>query len=198
MIDGIVDSGCLKMLGWPGAVSDDVDDKIWRTLVANRGPLGTAAPTRYRRACALSLTMLGPGGHLDTTKLMREDHLPSTVVEYASRVYKATRNRRVFKSTSDSLAWAGISSEPAESIIGIGPQDIKRYDMVCILFGCSVPVVVRQTMPKQHTGRWSRDYPSTDVVLIGTCYVHGQMEGALFADDPRNCVRGRTVTLNIH
>lgn len=207
--EGIVGNDCLKMLGWPGAVSNDVDEKIWRTLVANRGLSGTAAPTWYRRACALSLTMLEPDGHFDTTKLMREGHLPNTVVEYATRVHKATNNRRVFKSTSDSLAWAGVSSEPAQPLTGIGPQNLKRYDMVCVLFGCSVPVVVRQIIPKQRAGLRSRDHPSTDVILIGPCYVHGHMEGALFAEDPhmdgalfaedpRNDIRGRTVTLNIH
>ncbi|KAH7385588.1 heterokaryon incompatibility protein-domain-containing protein [Phaeosphaeria sp. MPI-PUGE-AT-0046c] len=196
--EGIVDDRCLRMLGWRGDVSEEVEENIWRTLVANRRSSGTIAPAWYRRACALALTMLEPNRHFDTTRLMTGNHLPSTVVEYASRVHKATSNRRVFHSTNNSLAWAGLLSESADSVVGLGPPNIKRHDMVCILFGCSVPVVLRQIVPRNNAELWSPDFPSTDVVLVGPCYVHGHMEEGLLMKQDTDRIRSKTVTLNLH
>jgi hypothetical protein len=69
----------------------------------------------------------------------------------------------------------------AEITVGIGPHDIQRDDLVCVLFGCSVPVVVR---PKLHYASYSN--PSVRgapiyATLIGPCYVHNYMEGEPFA-----------------
>jgi hypothetical protein len=52
--------------------------------------------------------------------------------------------------------------------IGLGPRTVKEGDLICVLLGCSVPVILR---------------PATDPTLagcyhfIGDAYVHGVMDG---------------------
>ena len=50
--------------------------------------------------------------------------------------------------------------------IGLAPMASRIGDVVCILYGCSVPVVLR---PDADGGKWWQ--------LVGECYVHGMMDG---------------------
>jgi hypothetical protein len=168
--EGLVENHCLRMLGWSGSLENDVDEKLWRTLVANRSLSADTAPASYRRAAALALTMLDGRGDLDIASLIADDTLPSTVVEYLARAQKATDNRRVFRSVRSSLDWAGMMGGVADAIVGLGPHGVQRYDMVCILFGCSVPVILRSSPSKSAS-------TMNNVVIIEPCYVDGFMEG---------------------
>ena len=47
--------------------------------------------------------------------------------------------------------------------IGLVPIDCRSGDRICVLSGCSIPVILRQ----------KGDYH----ILIGECYVHGIMDG---------------------
>ncbi|KAL5325717.1 hypothetical protein ACEPPN_006847 [Leptodophora sp. 'Broadleaf-Isolate-01'] len=47
--------------------------------------------------------------------------------------------------------------------IGLGPVPAKKGDMICVLYGCSVPVILRKV--EKH------------YILVGECYVHGLMDG---------------------
>ena len=44
---------------------------------------------------------------------------------------------------------------------------MQKGDLVCVLFGCSVPVVLRET---------KKSY-EVCFKIIGECYVHGLMDG---------------------
>ncbi|KAF7919348.1 uncharacterized protein EAE97_011680 [Botrytis byssoidea] len=57
----------------------------------------------------------------------------------------------------------------ASGYIGFVPNETKRGDKICILYGMDVPVVLR----KNQDGTYE---------LIGPCYVHGVMEGELMND----------------
>jgi Heterokaryon incompatibility protein (HET) len=52
--------------------------------------------------------------------------------------------------------------------IGLGPLASRKGDKVCVLFGCSTPVVLRPL-------------PNGGYKFIGECYVHGIMEGEAIA-----------------
>lgn len=54
--------------------------------------------------------------------------------------------------------------------MGIGPQDMQSTDIICILFGGTVPYVLRPTEN------------SDEYLLIGECYVHGVMSGEAIDD----------------
>jgi hypothetical protein len=76
------------------------------------------------------------------------------VVSFLRRVQSVIWNRKFFVSKAN--RW-----------IGLAPTDARVGDLICILYGCSVPVILR---PQTVDGR--------DVwILIGECYVHGLMDG---------------------
>jgi len=52
--------------------------------------------------------------------------------------------------------------------IGAIPQEAQLGDLVCILFGCSVPVVLRKHIGEEYQ-------------LVGECYIHGLMDGEALA-----------------
>ena len=58
-----------------------------------------------------------------------------------------------------------------KGFLGMAPEDSRAGDIVCILFGCSVPVVLRQTADR------------TKFVFIGECFVDGYMSGEAVDND---------------
>ena len=59
----------------------------------------------------------------------------------------------------------GDSKKDADhSLFGLGPPATKEGDVVCVLYGCSVPVIL---------------WKSSDghMIQIGEAYVNGKMEG---------------------
>jgi len=60
-----------------------------------------------------------------------------------------TNNRRLFAT--------------AQGYIGLGPCAMQEYDILCVLFGCLVPFVLRPSGERYR--------------LVGECYVHGIMQG---------------------
>lgn len=54
--------------------------------------------------------------------------------------------------------------------IGLAPEQAMVEDVICLLWGCSVPVILRKK------GQFME--------LIGECYVHGIMNGELMYNHP--------------
>lgn len=52
--------------------------------------------------------------------------------------------------------------------LGLAPQESRKGDLICILFGCSVPVILRKHVTNPFT---------TYYEFIGECYVHHLMDG---------------------
>jgi hypothetical protein len=180
---GTLDDKCLQLLGWSGRLKDGVDDRLWRTLVANRSHDGKPTPTWYRRACALALSQLDDSGALDSTAMVADTSQPSTLVDYLKRVQKATEQRKIFRCEDD----RSFPQEGPDAIVGIGPEGLSdhgyRYLLVCILFGCSVPVILDCSTP--HTR------------LLGACYIHGYMEGETFIGMSKEDIQRKTRTFRI-
>ncbi|KAJ8124129.1 hypothetical protein ONZ43_g75 [Nemania bipapillata] len=63
---------------------------------------------------------------------------------------------------------ASIGGTEEHELFGLGPPDMKEGDYVCILIGCSVPVILRDE--------------GGPMKLIGESYVHGKMEGEAMED----------------
>lgn len=58
-----------------------------------------------------------------------------------------------------------------ESRLGMAPRKARKGDLNCILFGCSVPMLLRESGDK------------TSFAIVGECYLDGYMNGeALQAD----------------
>jgi hypothetical protein len=69
------------------------------------------------------------------------------------------------------------------TLFGLGPPDMLESDYVCILMGCSVPVILRE-----HDGCME---------LIGEAYVHGKMEGEAMEDLRRGTAWGEKVEFKL-
>ncbi|CZR65424.1 uncharacterized protein PAC_15324 [Phialocephala subalpina] len=163
VLDGVIPEEGLQFGGWKrddsGNFPDRVPERLWRTLVADRDVDGMAAPTWYRRACLECLQHTNANDDLNTKDFKDLDRTPDTMKIFLERMQAVTWCRRFF--LTKGKEGRGDDHEP---LYGIGPRDLAIGDMICILFGCSVPVVLRKVSTEQY-------------IFIGECYVHGMMDG---------------------
>ncbi|KAF2678085.1 HET-domain-containing protein [Lentithecium fluviatile CBS 122367] len=110
-------------------------DAFWRTLVADRGRDGKNPPVYYSRACKESFTKGGyEGGAVNTNDLINYE-LNSVVSQFCRRVQAVVWNRALVKTEKERL--------------GLVSNKVKPGDLVCVLYGLSVPVVLRRSGPKE-------------------------------------------------
>jgi hypothetical protein len=197
-----VPEDCLQMLGWNGSLDEGVPDALWRSLVANRTSAGRMVPSWYRRACALALTKLTDYGDLNISKLVANTSQPSTMIEYLKRVQDVVRGRRFFNcqplephshptaTVGDNVTMVG-KSLLKDDIVGIGAGNVQYGDLVCILFGCSVPVILRPLLGNSVRRDWR-------VKIVGDCYVHDHIESELFVGVADYQAQRKPITLVIH
>lgn len=136
----------VKFAKRPQMDSDDADadglfipEAFWRTLVADRGPQGTAPPSWYLRACQCCFAYVkrnrGFNGILDTDKEVHTSMinprgiLNRPVVQFLRRVQAATWNRRFMITPGGKF--------------GLVPAETVEGDRLALLWGCTVPVVLR-------------------------------------------------------
>ena len=114
---------------------DDPPQDLWRTLVADRGRMGRNPPTYYARACKESISKGLASGSLNTSELIHEGRC-SVVAEFFRRVQAVIWNRSLMRTRDDALGMVGKNVEPG--------------DLICVLYGCSVPVILRQREKLPH------------------------------------------------
>lgn len=161
-IQGIIPRRWLQLGGLPKGDSlsmASIDEAFWRTLVANRRLDGTLPPSYYPRAY---LSCLGQsyGGHLNVNELLLKTRTHSVVAEFLERVQSVVWNRALFRTT-------------ATNRFGLTSAEAQTGDMICILFGCSVPVLLR---PRPVS-------TPTTYEFLGECYVHGIMDGEAMREE---------------
>jgi hypothetical protein len=181
VVDGTISDDCLSMAGWNSFDDiNNISDRLWRTLVADRASDGKSIPFWYRRACMYSLRKTSPDGDLNTSKLIANKSLPETVIEYLKRVQAVVWSRKflVCKDSTDQSEW----------LFGLGSRYVKGGDLVCILFGCSVPVVLR---------RCGDDSLNVYYEFVGECYIHGKMDGEVLAGMDEESIAKATVEFNL-
>lgn len=119
-----------KAAGWRNAPESDPPDDFWRTLVADRGRDGRNPPVYYSRACKESFFKGGlSSGSVNTTDLINNERC-SVVAQFCRRVQAVIWNRSLIKTTQTGR-------------LGLASQNVQGGDFVCILYGCSVPVILR-------------------------------------------------------
>lgn len=179
--DGVISQKALQKLGWIGN-DDEVDtvpDKVWRTLVADRGPDGRNPPSWYHRACLRCLVQDTPNGHINTHKLLSGEP-PKIIKDYLKRVQAVTWNRVVLEASSE---------DGKETFVGIGPPGTEFEDIVCILFGCSVPCILRRC---EIDGDKQGGYK-----LVGESFVYGRMDGEAVTGITADELRAKTKEFRI-
>jgi hypothetical protein len=165
--DGVIPEDAFALGGW--LLEDqprNVPDQLWRTLVADRGPNGTNAPSWYHRACRVCLAHRDTNGNLNTTKVMNWPGTPTTIFSFLDRVQRVVWNRRAFQAKD-------LSKKVRKPLFGLASHYAKQNDIVCIIFGCSAPVLLRKY----------GDSDSDGFKFVGECYVHGHMDGEAIPRD---------------
>ncbi|MCJ1394513.1 hypothetical protein MMC18_007391 [Xylographa bjoerkii] len=115
--------------GWHDTRTDPPQE-FWMTLVADRGANGRKPPAFYPRACKESVNKMTEGDPLDTKQLINEGRC-TVVAEFLRRVQAVIWNRRLMHTQRGNM--------------GLVHETVKTGDMICVLYGCSVPVVLRKT-----------------------------------------------------
>jgi hypothetical protein len=131
-------------------------DSFWRTLIADRGPHGNNPPTWYRRAFEYAIKLSG-SGDVNIQQLVHFGR-SSMATYFLRRVQSVIWNRRF-----------AVTDRPGG--FALLPASAKEDDLIFVLYGCSVPVVLRR-----EPGSADSDFKYE---LIGECYVHGVMDGLL-------------------
>jgi hypothetical protein len=104
-----------------------------------------------------------PNRHFDTREpldVSADKRPPQIVAEYLKRVQAVTWNRMFIEG-----APTAANSEP---LFGLAPPDTKENDRVCILFGCSVPCILRPCKSENGTQYFE---------FVGEAYIYGRMDG---------------------
>jgi hypothetical protein len=168
--EGIIPRDCFEMGGWKRPDPDvlevpKVPDELWRTLVADRDPNGNNPPPWYPRACQICMAHTTVNGDLDIRKLI-EGGKPDIMVRFLKRVECVIWNRKFIQ--SELKTFEDIAGKTIEKrLFGLAPESAKTRDIICILLGCSVPVILREH-------RVSSDHYFE---LIGEAYISGMMDG---------------------
>jgi hypothetical protein len=91
---------------------------------------------------------------------------------YLERVQNVVWCRKFF------LTKPGSGTPARPPMFGLAPDKAAVGDLLCILYGCSVPVVLRKLAHGQYQ-------------FIGECYVHGMMDGEALPANPPQFPYGR-------
>lgn len=202
---GNIPSSWLELVSWD-AKDPSPPDEFWRTLVADRGPGGhLPPPALYRLACEHAFKQRTAGGDLSTGEQLIDNECPSIVKAFLRRVQSVVFRRRLIRSHGKKGA-----NTKTRRLLGLAPDNAKCGDLICILYGCSVPVLLRKKLKRKSSnlsdisedaqtthqaangtipqGRLDHStYPLVfdtnegfQYEFIGECYIHGMMAGEAF------------------
>ncbi|KPI45306.1 uncharacterized protein AB675_2618 [Cyphellophora attinorum] len=135
--EGNVPVEWLRLAEWDPYKGDQPPESFWRTLVADRDDKGHNPPSYYRRACEHAFAQRVMGGNLNTERLMSSAQSSEIMTNYLRRVQSVIWNRRLMRTTRGQR-------------LGLAPNDAEKGDRVCILRGCSVPVILRVSEDRSH------------------------------------------------
>ena len=147
-IRGCVPISWAEFAGW-GYFETPAPDSFWRMLVADRTASGRSPPEHWAQGCEFIFQQAEQGDSIDTTELMAT--VPSPIHPMVVEIRRTVWGRRLVRTSTDFLALAPGATRPGDSIV--------------VLYGCSVPVVLRQSPDKDH------------YMLVGECFVYGMMDG---------------------
>ncbi|KAK1833545.1 heterokaryon incompatibility protein-domain-containing protein [Podospora conica] len=185
MRGGVIPGEWVSKLGWENDENNHVPDVLWRLLVADRMPNGARPPLWYKRACLHGLVdrkVSDNAGNIHPVTPV-DRSISEMTSKYFRRVEAVVWSRRLFDLTPNDEADAGgvgttttasskaptASSEtPTPTLYGLGPGGSSVGDLVCILYGCSVPVVLKVAERKRVENLFE---------VVGEAYVDGVTDG---------------------
>lgn len=175
---GLITNECLKIGGWVENVYPDLPakapERLWRTLVADRDSTGKKPPHWYSRVCGECLSQTIEG-ELNVQAIL-DGVESSAVAQFLKRILSVTWNRKIFQ--------AGDAGQ----FLGLAPANAEAGDVVCVLLGCSVPVVLRKHL---------RDDAEPYCELIGETFVYGVMDGEAISNLQEDELNARTTEFEL-
>lgn len=131
-------------------------DDFWRTLVADRDELGRNPPAWYPLACRHTLQFFNHESRGSVNLFQVDSQLdnPALLKRYSKRLQSVIWGRRLGRTEK-------------HKFLTLVPQKASEGDLICIIFGVSVPVVLRE---RKEGG----------FLLVGESYVHSMMDGEAF------------------
>lgn len=179
-LHGHIPAEWLTLVNWD-YLTAPAPERFWRTLVADRGPDGRRPPCTYRTALNYAFQHQGKYGDLNIGDIILSGKYPSTAIDFLKRVRAVIWRRSLILTQR-------------ENFLGLAPSKAREGDLVCILYGCSVPVVLRRmerssldiasqtsSRRKRSNGRNPLRTGSGDnepyYEFIGECYIDGMMDG---------------------
>ncbi|KAI1742244.1 HET-domain-containing protein [Xylaria scruposa] len=136
--NGFIPATWIDLGGWVEPEKNYPPDGFWRTLVGDRGKDNQNPPYYFSRACRESAIKGGLRSGGINTKALIDNEQNSIIAEFCRRVQAVIWNRRLFKTK--------------KGILGLGPSDVKVGDKVGIIYGCTVPVILRQKEKDKKAG----------------------------------------------
>lgn len=147
-ITGNLPQEVLEMGGWidshqdESRTVDDVPDKLWKTLIANRDENNKLPDSYFRKACLYCLQHAEVNGDVDMTKILNDPNIfHKFIITFLKRVEEVSTERKAFLSGSE------------DQYFGLCPKNAQRKDLVCIIHGCSVPVILRRVAQRPVLGQ---------------------------------------------
>jgi hypothetical protein len=150
---GNVPGSWLQAGGWEDE-SRAPRDELWRTLTADRNRQGEDPDHWYPLVFQRAVKDRGISYGLETSRLIHES-TNTMFSELFRHVQAVVWNRRLMRVWGKYINWLRGPPENAESrhlgTLGLAPTSARKGDLVCIIFGCSVPLVLREDLSKTHT-----------------------------------------------
>lgn len=191
--NAIIPEDWRALIGWTQA-DKDPPDNFWRTLVADKGLNNQPPPARFKLACKWAFD-LGGKHNVDLTDVRNDGDGEPPLKEFLDCAIATVWNRRLFV-TEEFASVDGRS--PPSHFVGLGPKNARIGDVVCVLWGCAVPVLLRpaklnKSVPVVSAPSITRTGTNANLApintggpvqehftFIGECYVDGMMNGEIF------------------
>lgn len=137
-VDAVIPSEWLDAVGWTDQ-TEAPPNEFWRTLVGNLSAAGDSyAPMHWEIACKDAFKRRTNGGPLNTSDILFD--CPDNVRKFLERVQRVIWSRRLV-----------LLERHHKTSIALTPAEAHEGDLICILHGCSVPVVLREVVQAQPT-----------------------------------------------
>lgn len=185
---GNVPSQWLRAGGWTNA-ENPPPEELWRTLVGDRNEHGGDPDRWYPRVFQSAVQERGISYGFETYRLIHES-TNATVPELFRRVQAVVWNRRLVRIRGEFVEWLRESKDSSAGALGLAPSEAQEGDLVCIIFGCSVPLVLRDRLQSGRAEKCANPLPDPEgnpspdpegnsglYTLIGECYVDHMMDG---------------------
>jgi Heterokaryon incompatibility protein (HET) len=124
----------LEFMDWDPTDKSRPPKDFFRTLVADRGLDGISEPPKYFQMACRKAFEASPGMGIQTDGQLLQGKCSSHVAEFLRRVQCVVWDRRLV---------VGTCEENDQELLGLAPRDVKLDDLICILYGCCVPVILR-------------------------------------------------------